>query len=38
MTIIGYTQNQKIEKPNNSKLKVLGAIKPKDLNRIANIS
>jgi hypothetical protein len=38
MTIIGYTQNQKIEKSNNSKLKVFGGIKPKGLNRIAKIS
>jgi len=33
--LIRYTQNQKIGKPNN--FKVFGAIKPKDLNRIAKI-
>jgi hypothetical protein len=33
--IIEYAQNRKIGKPNN--LKVLGAIKPKGLSRIAKI-
>jgi hypothetical protein len=35
ITFIKYAQSRKIGKPNN--LKVLGALKPKGLNRIAKI-
>jgi hypothetical protein len=35
ISFIRYAKNRKIGKPNN--LKVLGEIKPKDINRIAKI-